>query len=579
MAARTVASTVPAAPAPAEHMHGAGMGDGNQHPMIAGLRAQLAAGRLARRDFLRLATLLGVSAGAAAAMAGIAAAPRALAGSRDGGGRLVLGAQVQPLDDPHALAWLAPANVVHQVCEPLTRTGFDNITRPHLLRGWRAAPDLKTWDLYLRDDVTWRSGRRFVADDVVWNLRRLLDPATGSSALGLMRGYMLADKMQSGEQGTVAVPRLWDAGAIEKVDDFHVRLNLKNPQVAVPEHLFHYTNVMMDPEEGGRFGVGTNGTGPFSLEEYRVGERALLRARSDAGAGGRHPRLDELLLLDLGDEGSAAAAALVSGQVDGLVRCDYAVAEGLASHAELQVHRTRTAATAMLQMKVDQRPFDDPRVRRALRLAVDVEAVTRLALRGFGEPAEHHLVAPVHPCYVPLPPLRCNPQAARSLLAEAGYPEGLDLTITCKSWPQWELHAVEAMVEQYAAAGIRCGIELLPPAHFWEVWDKVPLAFVEWAPRPLGFMLLDLTMRSGVPWNATGFADPELDTLLDQVEAEVEVAARRPLMARIEAIMQERGPVVQPAWLSVVTVMSRRVGGFRLHPTTLLFAEDYFLMS
>jgi peptide/nickel transport system substrate-binding protein len=579
MATRAMASIVPPAPASFEQVHGAGMGDGNQHPMIAGLRAQLAAGRLARRDFLRLATLLGMSAGAAAAMAGITATPLALAKQRGRGGRLVFGAEVQPLNDPHALAWLAPANVVHQVCEPLTRTGFDNITRPHLLRAWRAAPDLKTWDLHLREDVTWRNGRRFVADDVVWNLRRLLDPTTGSSALGLMRGYMLADKMQSGEQGNVVVPRLWDAGAIEKVDDFHVRLNLKSPQIAVPEHLFHYTNVMMDPEEGGRFGVGANGTGPFDLADYRVGERALLRARNDAGVSGRQPLLDELLLLDLGIEGSAAAGALVSGQVDGLVRCDYAVAEGLAGHAGLQVHRTRTAATALLQMKLDRQPFDDPRVRRALRLAVDVEAVTRLALHGFGEPAEHHLVAPVHPCYVSLAPMGYNPEEARRLLTEAGYPEGLDLTITCKSWPQWELHAVEAMVEQYAAAGIRCGIELLPPAHFWEVWDKVPLAFVEWAPRPLGFMLLDLTMRSGVPWNATGFADPELDGLLDRVEAEVEVAARRPLMARIEAIMQERGPVVQPAWLSVVTVMSRRVGGFRLHPSTLLFAEDYFLMS
>ena len=550
--------------------------------MIARLRAELAAGRLARRDFLRVATLLGASAGAAAAMAGLpTAAPRALAAQRRAGGRLTFGAQVQPLDDPHALAWLAPANIVHQVCEPLTRTGFDNITRPHLLSGWRAAPDLKTWDLYLRDDVSWHNGRRFVADDVVWNLRRLLDPATGSSALGLMRGYMLTDKVQAGESARMhragAVPHLWDSGAIEKIDDFHVRLNLKSPQVAVPEHLFHYTNVMLDPEEGGRFGVGANGTGPFGLEDYRVGERALLRARADAGGGARRALLDELLLLDLGEEGTAAAAALVSGQVDGLVRCDYAVVEGLAGHADLQVHRARTAATALLQMKVDRAPFDDPRVRRALRLAVDVAAVTRLALRGFGEPAEHHLVAPVHPAYVPLPPMGYRPEEARRLLAEAGYPGGLDLTITCKSWPQWELHAVEAMVEQYAAAGIRCAIELLPPARFWEVWDKVPLAFIEWAPRPLAFMLLDLTLRSGAPWNATGFADPELDTLLDRGEAEVEVAARRPLMARIEALLQERGPMVQPAWLSVVTVMSRRVGGFRLHPTTLLFAEDYFL--
>lgn len=138
---------------------------------------------------------------------------------------------------------------------------------------------------------------------------------------------------------------------------------------------------------------------------------------------------------------------------------------------------------------------------------------------------------------------------------------------------------MQAMAVQYAEAGIRCAIEVLPAARFWEVWDKVPLAFVEWAPRPLGFMLLDLTMRRGVPWNTTGFSDPAIDTWLDQVGSTLEVEARRPLMRRIEARMQEVGPVVQPSWLSVVTVMSERVGGFRLHPTTLIWAEDYFLQA
>ena len=546
--------------------------------MIGALRAQLAEGRVTRREFLRLATLLGVSAGTAASLAGMgAAAATGVAEAARRGGRLTLGGQVQALGDPHALAWLTPATIVHQVCEPLTRTGFDNITRPHLLSGWQASPDLRTWDLHLRDDVTWRSGRRFTADDVEWNLRRILDPATGSSALGLMEGYMLADKVPEGETPV----QLWDAGAVEKVGDFHVRLNLKRPQVAVPEHLFHYTNVMLDPDDDGRFQVGANGTGAFDLVEHRVGERAVLRARED-GSGtvaGRRALLDELVLIDLGDDAGAAAAALVSGQIDGLVRCDYTVAETLAGYEGFTVHRTRTSATGLLQMKVDRPPFDDPRVRRALRLAVDVEAVTRLALRGFGEPAEHHMVAPVHPSYVRLPPMGHHPDRARALLAEAGHPDGLDITITCKTWPQWELDAVQAMAAQFDEAGIRCKIEVLPAARFWEVWDKAPLAFVEWAPRPLAFMLLDLTLRQGVPWNSTGFADPEIEDLLNRVEAELDIAARRPLMARIEAKLQDVGPVVQPSWLSVVTVMAERVGGFRLHPTTLLSAEDYFLKS
>jgi len=549
------------------------MVDGRQHPMIAGLRAQLAAGCLERRAFLRLATLLGVSLATAKAMSGGTVAVAEAQETRRDGGQLVLGERVHSLGDPHAFSWLAPANVVHQVCEPLTRTGFDNITRPHLLSGWQVSPDLQSWDLYLREDVRWHSGRRFVADDVEWNLRRILDPATGSSALGLMRDYMLAEKASPTDSDS----GLWDAAAVEKRGDFHLRLNLRKPQVALPEHLFHFTNVMLDPEEGGSFDVGSNGTGPFRLAEYQVGERALLRKSGAQREDWPEARLDELLLVDLGDDPTAAAGAVVSGQVDGLVRSDYSVADLLAGRPGFRIHRTRTAATGLLQMRVDTPPFDDPRVRRAMRFAIDVEAVTRTALRGYGEPAEHHMVAPVHPCYANLPPMGHRPEEARNLLVEAGHPDGLDLTITCKNSPEWELGAVQAMAAQYEAAGIRCTLEVLPAARFWEVWDKAPLAFVEWAPRPLGFMLLDLAVRSGVPWNTTAFSDPLIDDLLSDVQTVLDVQARRPLMRTLEARMQEIGPVVQPSWLSVVTVMSERVGGFRLHPTTLLFAEDYFL--
>src|SRR3546814_3914970 len=87
-----------------------------------------------------------MSAGAAAALAGLPRQARAsLAVCR--GGRLTLGARVHQLDDPHAMSWLEPANVVHQVCEPLTRTGHDNITRPHLLSHWTVRSEEHTSEL------------------------------------------------------------------------------------------------------------------------------------------------------------------------------------------------------------------------------------------------------------------------------------------------------------------------------------------------------------------------------------------------------------------------------------------------
>ena len=121
--------------------------------------------------------------------------------------------------------------------------------------------------------------------DVAWNIEHCLDPATGSSVLGLMKGYML-EEFDTGEKdgdGKAKMStRLWDANAIERVDSHSLRLNCKIPQLAVPEHLFHYPCLILDPEEGGHFGPGANGTGAFTLTDYEIGRRAILRARGEA---------------------------------------------------------------------------------------------------------------------------------------------------------------------------------------------------------------------------------------------------------------------------------------------------------
>ncbi|MFQ5959374.1 MAG: ABC transporter substrate-binding protein, partial [Alphaproteobacteria bacterium] len=92
-----------------------------------------------------------------------------------------------------------------------------------------------------------------------------LDPETGSSSVGLMKGYML-EEFETGEVDDKGNPKkshkLWDANAIEKIDDHTVRLNLKVPHVAIPEDLFHYTNSILDPEEGGFLGPARTAPAP-----------------------------------------------------------------------------------------------------------------------------------------------------------------------------------------------------------------------------------------------------------------------------------------------------------------------------
>ena len=551
------------------------------HPGLKRIEEQFNDGRMGRREFIRYSTLLGVSAATAYGVTGMAAPESAAAADMPRGGSLRISMRVYKVDDPHTYSWLHDSNQGRGTHEYLTRTGADNVTRPYLCSKWSVSDDLRTWDLRLRK-IKWHNGRDFTADDVIWNLRRCLDPGTGSSVLGLMKGYML-DEYDTGGKDDEGNPkkstRLWDANAIEKVDDHTVRLNLKEAQVAVPEHLFHYPLAILDPEEGGRFGPGSNGTGPYPLVEQQVGEKAVLARRG--GWWGGETFLDEVVYVDLGDDPSATVGALASRQVHGQYSADADVntLDVLRGLPHLTLHEAATANTGVARLRMDRDEFKDPRIPRAMRLAVDTPRCLELAYRGIGMPGEHHHVCPVHPDYKKLPFMNRDVAAAKDLLAQAGYPGGIDLEIAAKKDPAWEIQAVQAMVEQWKEAGIRVKIDLMPSAQFWDVWDKVPFGFTAWAHRPLGFMVLALAYRSGVPWNESRFSDAEFDALLTRAEGTLDVGERTEIVGRLETIMQERGPITQPFWRDVFAAFDKRVHGYRLHPTGYIFPEELALRT
>ena len=556
------------------------MADSREHPSIPTLKRQLAEGQIDRREFLRYATLLGLSAPAAYA------AVRAITGERlvgearaqgtpPKGGTLRLGMRCQDVKDPHTFSWVQRSNTVRQVCDYLTTTGTDNITRPSLCEKWEASPDLKTWTLRLRKDVKWRNGRQFTADDVAWNIKRVLDPKTGSSVLGLMKGFIL-EEFETGEKDDKGNPkkstRLWDANAVQKVDDFTVKLNGKTPQIAVPEWLFHYPFLILDPAENGEFKVGSNGTGAFELVENQLERKQVLKARKEPYWGGG-PYLDTLEFIDLGDDNAAQIAAVASKQVDGLYRASITQLDAIQKLGHVQLYQITTAQTIVARTH-PVKPFDDKRVRQALRYATDSNAVLQVAHRGLGSVGEHHHVSPIHPEYAKLPAFQRDVAKAKKLLADAGYPNGIDTEIACKPDPAVELLAVQALVEQWKEAGIRVKINNMPSTQFWEVWTKVPFGFTGWTHRPLGTMVLGLAYRTGVPWNESRYSNKDFDTLLTEAEGTLDVAKRREIMAKLEGILQDDGPIVQPLWLPTFTFMDKRVQGFKMHPTNYIFGHQ-----
>lgn len=554
------------------------MRDGTEHALIPTLKRQLVERQIDRREFLRYATLLGMSASAAYAFVGKVTGegivPEARAQALSRGGTLRLGMRCQDLKSPHTYSWVESSNSARQVCDYLAITGTDNITRPGLAERWEASPDLKTWTLRLRRNVKWHNGRAFTADDVVWNLKRVLDPKTGSSVLGLMKGFILED-YETGEKDDKGNPkkstRLWDANAIQKVDDVTVRLTGKTPQIAVPEWLFHYPLLILDPADGGEFKVGSNGTGAFEMVANEVGRKQVFKARKDYWGGGTY--LDQLEFIDLGDDPAAGVSALASKQVDGLYTASIVQLDALQKLPHVQLYQVTTAQTGVARMH-PVKPFDDKRVRQAMRHAIDPNAILQLAHRGLGSPGEHHHVSPIHPEYAKLPPMTRDVARARKLLADAGYPNGIDVEIACKPDPAWELLAVQAMVEQWKDAGARVKINVMPSTQFWEVWTKVPFGFTSWTHRPLGTMVLGLAYRTGVPWNESKYSNRDFDSLLTQAEGTLDVNQRREVMAKLETILQDDGPIVQPLWRSVFTFMDKRVQGFRIHPTLYLFGHQ-----
>ena len=542
------------------------------HPYIPVAYEKLEQGRISRREFLRISTLLGLSAGvatfAAACGGGGTAEPAAesadepatdsgstAAGTVQRGGTLTKSMQLQLLDHPARLSWVEGANIVRQVSEYLTETGSDNITRPYLLDRWEASEDVKTWDLYLKEGITFNNGDTLTADDVMFTFGQWLDESVGSSMLGLISYW-------GGMQN------------VEKVDDYHIRLNLDTANIGVPEHLFHYPAVILHRNFEGDIVKQPVGTGAFLLEEYAEGERAVFKARPDYwrnGADGNPlPYLDEIIYVSTDKD--AGVAALQSGQVDSLYDPRPSDWQALKDVPGLAVYPASTAQCLLMRVRVDLEPWDDNRVRTALKMIQDRSKNLQLAYFGEGDLSIDAHVAPVHPAYAEKPIPEYDADGARALLEEYAAEKGLELplqvTLATKN-DQNEPELAQSIKETAAAAGFDITLDITEPGGYWDRWTEVDLGITSWTHRPLDTMVLPLayTAEAIGAWNETRWTDDEFETLLLQAEGTLDVEARRAIMSDIEDIMQERGPVMNSFWKKVWNITHEKFQGIQGHPT------------
>ena len=525
------------------------------HPAVPELAEQLRNQKIDRREFLRTATLLGLSAGAAYAIAGEVTGdgPAGTARAADDpvmGGSLRVGMRVQEMKDPAVFDWTEKSNQARQILEYLSFTDENNVTHPYLLESWEPSEDLKTWTLNLRQGVKWNNGDDFVGDDVAHNFSRWIDPETGSSNAALFS----------------ALPQ----SGIEVADDHTVVLHLDSPQLAVPENLYNYPAAIVHrsfDDTGADFEANPIGTGPFELAEFAVGGICRLTKRNPADYWGDEVYLDEIVYSDFGEGTGPTVQALLADEVDTVYEVGIDEIAIIEENPDLAVLQAITAQTGVARMRVTEAPFDDIRVRQAVVACMDHARLLEVGYQGRGAPAENHHVCPIHPEYFPLSRPTQDYERARALLAEAGHGDGLDITIDLRNAPSWESNTMQAFKEMLEPAGINLTLNVMPDSQYWEIWDKTAFGFTAWTHRPLGIMVMNLAYRTGQSWNESAYSNPDFDAALDVANGIVDPAERSKQMETVQSIIQNDAVIAQPLWRAVFTAANKRVMGRHCHPT------------
>lgn len=510
---------------------------------------------ISRREFLATATAFGATTATAYAMLGLPA-PAHAQETPIKGGTLRVGMQVMELKDPRLSDWSQIANLERQFLEPLVKYTPDFTFEGRLLESWEVNADATQYTLRLRTGVTWTNGDAFTADDVVFNITRWCDKSAEGNSMASRFGALIDEATGKARDG-----------AIVKIDDLTVQLNLSAPDIAVIPNMSDYPALIVHrsyEETGSNLAGHPIGTGPFELVSHEVGGKASFVRRKDGKWWGGEAYLDGVEFIDLGNDPAVEVASFASGEIDVNQQSNENYIDQLDALGLVR-NEISTANTVVARMNVKQEPFTDARVRQALQAAVDNSVVLELGLSGRGTVAENHHVSPIHPEYAELPKQVRDPAKAKSLLEEAGKTnfefELISIDI------DFQQASCDAIAAQIRDAGIKIKRTIIPGATFWNDWTNYPFSMTNWNMRPLGVQVLALAYRSGEPWNESAFSDPDFDAKLAQALSTADVEARRAIMKDLENILQSSGVLIQPFWQTIFSHNNPKLKGYRLHQT------------
>ncbi len=464
--------------------------------------------------------------------------------------------QDEPLTlDPHAANLAVTTRLLSNVYEGLVGRDKDFKLVPWLAESWTKL-DNRTWRFRLRSGVKFHDGSPFTADDVVFSLERVLSPNS---------------QLKTTVQGVASA---------KKIDDLTVDFVMKEPNPVLLNHLFSFRimskswsarNNSLQPQnyrdkEDTFASRNANGTGPFMVKERQTDVRTVLVAnpRWWNKASPERGNVTEVILLPI-KSSAARAAALLSGEVDFVNDPPSQDIARLKTAAEVKVVESPEQRVQYLAFDVnrdellyssvkEKNPFKDVRVRRAIAHAIDVDAIRTKVMRNLSRPIGS-IVTSTEQGYareadVRLPLDRAK---AKSLLAEAGYPRGFEITLDCGS-NQPAADICQAIPPMLAEVGIKVSPNIVPTANYFSKLQRLDTSFylLSWGtPTADALYTLQFTLHTPID-DASGSGDanygrhtnPKFDYLVDKARIENDLVKRDALLRDALLIVSNDLPIL-----------------------------------
>ena len=458
---------------------------------------------------------------------------------------------------------LDPALIKSAIAQVIDQSVYDNLlliqrdlsVKPELAVSWEANDDLSSFTFQLRKGVKFHHGKDFKAEDVLFTFNRLRDPVLDSPAR------------------TVYDPIV----DIVAIDDYTVRFDLNGPSGGFLDSLSIYqARILPADVDTDRLTLEAFGTGPFILDEHRVGERSTVVRNDDYWEEGK-PYLDEIVFLPIA-EAATRGEALKSGDVDLIFRLDYPLIAGLEAHPDTTVLESSGNTNLGIDMNITVPPFDNKLVRQAIQAATDRQAIIQASLLGRGTLAYDHPIPPDDIRFdSQYSPPDYNIELAKSLLEQAGYPDGIDIELHTADVGAGMIEMAVALKESAAPAGIRIDINRGSADGFWsKVWNVEPFSVVYWFARPNPDQSLSIQYHSGSSLNASHYFNDEVDALIEKARVQ-DLEGQKATYSEIQRILIEDVPRIVPAFKSEVYGARKDVRGADPHPLAYpLFQDAWF---